>query len=130
MFQHWVVRKAELAVDAGPAVTGLHALERQAVIHLVDFHAVEHPEKIKVPPGAAEFAIGRDLQSDLFLLLDDRLDLAVFHLLELGAVIAPFSRFARASFKAAVRNRLPTTSARNGGLFLGMTISSCFKFGR
>jgi hypothetical protein len=33
-------------------------------------------------------------------------------------VIAPFSRFARASFKAAVRNRLPITSARNGGLFL------------
>src|SRR5512139_2313674 len=35
-----------------------------------------------------------------------------------SAEISPFSRFALASFRAAVRNRLPTWSARNGGLFL------------
>src|SRR6516225_1282067 len=37
-----------------------------------------------------------------------------------AALIAPFSRFARASFNGAVRNRLPTMSARNGGLLLVM----------
>src|SRR5579864_5534525 len=31
-----------------------------------------------MPPGAAEFAVGDRLQADLFLLLDDALDLAVF----------------------------------------------------
>src|SRR5579871_1153111 len=35
-----------------------------------------------------------------------------------AALMTPFSRSARASFKGALRKRLPTTSARNGGLFL------------
>ena len=38
--------------------------------------------------------------------------------LSCAALISFFSRFTRASFSGAVRNRLPTTSARNGGLFL------------
>ena len=84
MFQHRVTGKAELAVDPGPAVPGVHALEWEAVIHLVDFHAVEHAEEIKVPPGAAELAVGGHLQSDLLLLFDDLLNLAVFDLLELS----------------------------------------------
>jgi hypothetical protein len=33
-------------------------------------------------------------------------------------LISPRSRLARASFNGAVRKRLPTTSARNGGLLL------------
>src|ERR1700758_1391649 len=41
-----------------------------------------------------------------------------------AALIAPFSRLARASFKGAVRNRLPTMSARNGGLLLVIGRSS------
>jgi hypothetical protein len=40
--------------------------------------AVEPPEKVEVPPGAAELAVGDRLQADLLLLLDDRADLAVF----------------------------------------------------
>ena len=47
-------------------------------------HTVEAPEKIEVPPGAAEFAVGHGLQADLFLLLDDALDLAVLQGLEIG----------------------------------------------
>ena len=37
-----------------------------------------------MPPRAAEFAVGRELQPDLLLLLDDLLDLAVLDLLQLG----------------------------------------------
>src|SRR5476649_1690483 len=35
--------------------------------------------EIEMPPGAAEFAIGRELETDIGLFLDDLLDLAVFH---------------------------------------------------
>ena len=95
---------------------GLHALELDAVVEFVDLDAVEHAVEIEMPPGAAEFAVGGGLQPDLFLLLDDLLDLAVLDLFELGAVISPFSRLARASLIGAVRRKLPTWSARNGGL--------------
>ena len=54
------------------------------MIDLVDFHAVEHAEKIEMPPRAAELAVGRDFEPDLLLLFDDLLDLAVFDLLELS----------------------------------------------
>ncbi len=61
----------------------LHALELDAVVELLDFDAVEHAVEIEMPPRAAEFAVGGDLQPDLLLLLDDLLDLAVFDLFEL-----------------------------------------------
>src|SRR5713226_4480503 len=38
-----------------------------------------------------------------------------------SALISPLSRLARASFRGAVRSRLPTWSARNGALVLFMT---------
>ena len=56
-----------------------------------------------MPPRAAEFAVGGELEADLFLLLDDALDLAVFHRLErcgvdlaLGALGARFLQRRRA----------------------------------
>ena len=61
-----------------------------------------------MPPGAAELAVGRELEADLLLLLDDLLDLAVFDRLELRVVISPLACLARASFSGAVRSRLPT----------------------
>src|SRR5208282_6142413 len=84
VLQHRVLGKAELAVDARPAVPGLHTLEWEALVHLVDFHTVEHAEEIEVPPRAAELAVGRDLEPDLLLFFDDLLDLAVLDLLELS----------------------------------------------
>ena len=77
MLQHRMTGKAELALDADAARLGLHALELDAVIELVDFDAVEHPVKIEMPPGAAKFAVGRNFQPDVFLLLDDLLDFTV-----------------------------------------------------
>src|SRR4051812_40964010 len=46
--------------------------------------------------------------------------------LSCAAVISPLSRLARASFSGAERRMLPTWSARNGGLVLGIDLkSSC-----
>src|ERR1700688_879592 len=47
-----------------------------------------------------------------------------------AALISPLSRLARASFSGAVRKMLPTTSARNGGLVLGIGRSSLKIIGR
>ena len=47
---------------------------------VIERDAVETAEEIEMPPGAAEFAVGGELEPDLFLLLDDLLDLAVFDL--------------------------------------------------
>ncbi len=63
-----------------------------AGVHHVLLGAVEAPEKIEMPPGAAEFAVGDRLQADLFLLLDDALDLAILDLLQLRPrVISPLA---------------------------------------
>src|SRR5258708_21962036 len=79
-----MVGKADLAHDAQPLRLGLHAAELDAVLGLVNLDAVEHPEKVKVPPGAAELAVGRQLKAEFLLPLDDLLDLAVLDRLELG----------------------------------------------
>jgi hypothetical protein len=76
--------KADLAVDLDRLGLGLHAVELDAAIGGVERDAVEAAEEIEMPPRAAEFAVGGELQPDVFLLLDDLLDLAVFNLPELG----------------------------------------------
>ncbi len=83
MLDHRVVGEADLALDPDALHLGLHALELDAVVELVELDAVEHAEEIEVPPGAAEFAVGGELEADLLLLLDDLLDLAVLDLFQL-----------------------------------------------
>jgi hypothetical protein len=51
-------------------------------------NAFEAAEEIEMPPGAAEFAVGRELETDLGLLLDDLLDLAVFDFFQRGGDLA------------------------------------------
>src|SRR5262249_31849567 len=82
--QHRMVGKADLAHDAQPLRLGLHAAGLDALLGLADLDAVEHAEKVEVPPGAAELAVGRKLKAELLLLLDDLFDLAVLDGLELG----------------------------------------------
>ena len=85
------------------------AVELERALAHVGFDAVERLEEIGLPGGAAVFAVGDRLQAGGFLLLDQRLDLAVLDRLELlAAVISPFSRLARASLSACERSRLPT----------------------
>ena len=108
MLDHRMAGEADLADDAGAFGARLHAGKRDALRHRVALDAVEPPEEIEVPPGAAELAVGDRLEADLLLLLDDALDLAVLDRLELGGVISPLARFSRASFSAGGRSRLPT----------------------
>ncbi len=85
MLDHRMAGKAELAGDLEAFVARGHGGEGDAGVHHVLLDAVEAPEEIEMPPGAAEFAVGDRLQADFFLLLDDALDLAVFDLLQLRA---------------------------------------------
>src|SRR5580700_3851384 len=77
MLQHRVTGEAELAVDLDALGLGLHAMELNGVGG-VERDAVETAEEVEVPPRTAQFAVGGEFQPDLFLLLDDLLDLAVF----------------------------------------------------
>ena len=83
MLEHRMVGESDLAGDLDAARLGLHALELDAMIDLVDLDAIEPAVEIEVPPGAAEFAVGRELQADVLLLLDDLFDLAVLNFFQL-----------------------------------------------
>src|SRR4029079_11030986 len=84
VLQHRMVGEADLADDAQALRLGLHAAELDALVAFVEIDAVEHAEEIEVPPGPPELAVGRELEADLLLLLDDLLDLTVLDGLELG----------------------------------------------
>ena len=84
MLHHRMLREADLAGDADALRLGLHAVELDAVIELVELDAVEHAEEIEMPIGAAELAVGRQLEADLLLLGDDLLDFLVLDLFQLG----------------------------------------------
>ena len=118
VLDHRMIGEPDLAVDLDRARLGLHALELDAVVELVNLDTVQHPEEIEVPPRAAEFAVGDSFRptSSCFwmILLISRSSTS----LSCAAVISFFSRLARASFTGAVRRMEPTWSARNGGLVL------------
>ena len=84
MGEHRMVGEADLVDDPDAPRLGLHALELDAVIELVELDAVEHAEEVEMPPGAAELAVGRELEADRFLLADDLFDLAVLDRGKLG----------------------------------------------
>src|SRR4029079_13441153 len=73
---------AELARDLDAFVARIDAGEGDAGFHDMLLGAVEAPEKIEMPPRAAEFAVSDGVQADVLLLPDDALDLAVFDFLE------------------------------------------------
>src|SRR5262245_749696 len=84
MLDHRMAREADLADDARALGPRLHARERDPLVHHVALETSEAPEKIEMPPGAAELAVGDRLQAHRLLLLDQPLDLAVFDRFELG----------------------------------------------
>ena len=55
-----IVGEIELADHAHRIVTGLDARELDAFIGMKQFAPVELRQEIKMPPRAAEFAIGRE----------------------------------------------------------------------
>ena len=83
VLQHRVAGETHPAGDLDAFVLSLHAVKLNPALGGVGRDAVEAFEEIEMPPGAAEFAIGRELEPDLLLLLDNLLDLAIFDLFEL-----------------------------------------------
>src|ERR1700688_395478 len=84
MLDHRMAGKSELAGDLNALVAGGDAGKGDATFHHMLFDAVEAPEKVEMPPRAAEFAVGDRLQANFFLFLDDALDLTVLDRLEVG----------------------------------------------
>src|SRR5262249_38305310 len=76
--------KADLADHAHALGLGGYAGKRDALAGRIELNAVEALVEVELPPGAAELAVGRELEPDLLLLPDDLLDLAVPHRGELG----------------------------------------------
>src|SRR2546423_3028625 len=83
MLDHRMTGESDLADDVRPFRLGLHAGELDAVLDLLHRNAVEAAEEIEMPPGAAELAVGGELQAGLFLLDDDFFDLGILDRLEL-----------------------------------------------
>ncbi len=63
MVDHRRAGIAELAGDADILRPGLDARELDAVRGAIELGAVEQLEEIELPPGAAELAVGRELQA-------------------------------------------------------------------
>ncbi len=79
-----VVGKTELADHADRVMPGLNACELNARVGVKQFAAGEFRQKVEMPPRAAEFAVGRELQADRGLLVHDLFDLHVFDLAQIG----------------------------------------------
>jgi len=81
VLRHDAVVMTELAVDPEPRRHELHValLGVEMGLHLGRHHRHigELLEKIEVPPGAAEFAVGRARKSDVLLQLHDLADALV-----------------------------------------------------
>ena len=81
MVQHrMVVGEIELADHPHRVMPGLHARELDAGLGVKQFATGELGEEIEMPPRAAEFAVGRELQADRGLLVHDLFDLQVLGL--------------------------------------------------
>src|SRR6516225_1299141 len=111
MLDHRMAGKSELAGDAHPLIAGGDAGKCNAGIHDVAFDAVETPEKIEMPPGPAELAVGDGLQSHFLLLLDHTFDLAVLDRLEI--------RRADLALRALLARRLQRRRAQEAAHVIG-----------
>ena len=81
VIQHrMVVGEVELADHADGVMAGLDARELNTGLGVEELAAAELGQKIEMPPGAAEFAVGRELQADRSLLVHDLFDLEVLGL--------------------------------------------------
>jgi hypothetical protein len=116
--------EAELAADP---MRGRAEFDRARLVLELDVQAmvaVADPadlvEKIHVPGAAAHFAVGDPPETEVALQLDRVADRLVLGARSSAAEIRPASRSARAFSNSAGRSRLPTWSARNGGVACGI----------
>ena len=108
---------------AGDAVGGRRELEvalfvveldGQPLVGLPD--PAEGIDEVHVPRAAPELAVGGRLQPDILLHLDDDRMASSSAARSSSADNRPSAKLARASRSACGRSRLPTWSARNGGV--------------
>src|ERR1700724_185685 len=84
VLQHrMIARKIELADHAHRVMPGLDARKLDALVGMKQFAAGKMAKKVKMPPRAAEFAIGRELQAERGLLVHDLFDFHVFNLAQI-----------------------------------------------
>ena len=86
MIDHRRTGIAELAGDRDVLRPGLHARELDAVRGADQLGAVQQLEEVELPPGAAKLAVGRELQADLFLLLDDLFNFLILDRFQRGGI--------------------------------------------
>src|SRR5712675_851995 len=79
-----IVGEIELADHAHCLMPGLDTRKLNALLGVKQFAACQLAEKVKMPPGAAEFAVGRELQSDRGLPVHNLLDLHVLDLAQIA----------------------------------------------
>src|SRR5271169_3703821 len=78
MIEHRMVGgEIELADHPDGVVPGLYTGELDPSVGMKQFATRQLREKIKMPPGAAELAVGRELETDRGLLVHDLFDLEV-----------------------------------------------------
>src|SRR4051812_31834574 len=85
MIQHRMVgRKTQPPHHMRRLCLGLYALKLDAVSSITDFDAIEHPEKIEMPPRSAEFSVCDTFQPNGFFLGGDARNFAILHVLQFG----------------------------------------------
>ncbi len=125
MLQHrMVVRKVELADDADARRAGSGRRRTGCPRRGETVRSRRGAEEIEMPPGAAELAVGRELQADRGLLLHDLFDLAV---LDLAQVVG--RDFARLELGARLLDaRRPQQAADFIGAERGFALLSRIRF--
>src|SRR5262245_15805746 len=87
---------AELLVDAQLDRVRRRAVKLKRALAVVGLDTIKRLQEIGLPGGTAIFTVGNRFEADRFLLLDQRLDLAVLDRLELGGgdlvLLAPGAR--------------------------------------
>ena len=123
MRQHrMIVGEIELADHPHRIVPGLDARELDALVGVKQFAAGQMAKKIEMPPRAAEFAVGRELQSERRLLVHDLFD---FHILDLAQVVG--GNLALLEFGARLLDlRRPQQAANLIGTERGFCSLHCF----
>ena len=121
-----VVGEVDLADHAHGVMPGLHARELDAHVGMEQLAAGELREEIEMPPGAAELAVGRELQADRGLPVHDLLDLHVLDLAQLvGRDLALLELGARLLDRRRAQQAADLVGAE-GGLVLCMVSTPKF----
>ena len=82
MPQHGMAGKSQLSGHPHGPRLGLDAVKLDSLLGVVAFDTFEPLEEIEMPPGPAELAVGRSLETGLLLPGDDLADLPILHIAE------------------------------------------------